>query len=226
MNKIPLEPGSLIRINVREINKNAKSEFYRTWGTEDIVYGIYSRPRDFSTSQILINANNHIISAFLKDTEFTPLTSSIFFSENIEKLISVDTVDESNFKLGEPDVIFPKLIRPNQEDLQELSAELVFDTIGKEKIIELLTRCLMALEAAEERIPKRKTNDINRNSNTESFEQLVETVTSKYEYIVSSDPIQPAEEFIARSPEIASFDELYSQKPRITTKEPTYGFPT
>lgn len=226
MNKIPLELGSLIRINVREINKNEKSEFYRTWGTEDIVYGIYLRPRDFGTFQILINANNHIISAFLKDTEFTPLTSSIFFSENIEKLISVDTVDESNFKLGEPDVIFPKLIRPNQEDLQELSAELVFDTIGKEKIIELLTRCLIALEAAEERIPKRKTNDINRNSNTESFEQLVETVTSKYGYIVSSDPIQPAEEFIARSPEVASLDELYSQKPRITTKKPTYGFPT
>lgn len=210
MNK-KIEPvyGCLVQLNIESINNDPRCDLNGNYPSNSVIVGIFNRWQNNDKSEVQI----YNVSPFgginlirIKVQHIKIISQPIFSKEFLKSLTSID-IKEELCKFGKPEDIYPPFSRLKQELIQEMEEEEILSKIGIAKMKEHVVRCLMALDAAEERLNQISNEDIS-NSNGKYPESLEPVVSP-------ADFLQEAKKFRAdggfrEQPE--DFDKLYTPR--------------
>ena len=216
-----IEPvyGCLVKFNIDAINRDPRCDISGNYNSDNIIVGIFNRWQNNDKSEVQV----YHISPFgginlmrIKTQYINFISQPIFSKEFLKSLTGVD-IKEELCKFGKPEDIYPPFKRLKQELIQDMEEEDILSKIGISKMKEHVVRCLMALDAAEERLNQIKSNEDIPDSNGQYSESL-EPVVNPADFLQEAPAIEVKRGFKEQLKDINEFytsREVGSNAPEI-----------
>lgn len=206
-----IEPvyGCLVQFNIEAINNDPRCEISGNYAPGNVIIGIFNRWQNNDTEvQVYhISPFGGINLMRIKPQYVNFISQPIFSKEFLKNLKGFD-IKEELCKFGKPEDIYPPFTRFKQESLQDMEDEEILNKIGISKMKEHIVRCLMALDAAEERLNQIKQNEDIPDSNGQHSESL-EPVVNPADFLQEARKVSTDRRI---KEQLKDFNDIYSTR--------------
>lgn len=215
-----IEPvyGCLVQFNIESINNDVRCDINGNYSPGTIVMGIFHRWQNNDRTEVQVHHINPFggINLMRIKTQHVKFVSQPVFSKEFLKSLTGVDIKEELCKFGKPEDIYPPFTRLKQELIQDMEEEDILSKIGISKMKEHFVRCLMALDAAEERLNQiKKSNEDIPDSNGKYSESL-EPMVNPADFLQEARKVNAGSGF---REQLKDFNDLY------TTREVTPNAP-